>query len=649
MTVMTAFKEGLKPTENLLISEWADRYGVLPRKSSKEAGKWRTDRAPYLRKILDCLSPQSPVQQIKVMKGSQLGFTSAGLMWFAYTVDADPGPFMAVMPSLDVAKRHSKTRLAPMIEESPRLQGRVAEPRERGSLNTVLYKEFQGGYLVIAGANSASSLRSLPVKKLILDEIDSYEADLQGEGDTVSISEKRCDTFGSDRKIYKLSTPTIAGISAIEAEFEDSDQQFYYLACPYCSHRQILQWENIKFEHDNYILVSEVAYQCSHCNEHIQEHHKQAMLAGGQWIAHNPGHEHAGFHLSSLYSPLGWLSWRDIVQEFLKAKRKNDFQLMKTWKNTRLGLPWSDEEQRPIIEESSLQGRVEHYGPAVPLAGLVLTASVDVQSSPSRLEVEIKAWGPDDESWTLEYEVLDGDPAQHMVWQELADLLWKKKRYHESGPEIPVSITLIDSGGHFSQQVYDFCRKYRKYKCFASKGSQFPGKPIFERAKRQRGGMRGNVDFFIGTDTAKDTIFALLNVAKKEKKEIQLHRPLTEVPVTVSPYYMHFNQACDEEYFAQLVAERPEKIKSGRRYVRRWVQIRERNEALDLAVLNLAGIRILNPNWERIVETLAKRKSGHVEPVKKAVQPVHDGFSRPVHLLPRRHNRPWVSDWGQRD
>ncbi len=599
-----AFKDGIRPIEVLTVSEWADQYGFLPKECAKEAGPWRTSRVPFLRKIMDSLGPASPVQQVIVMKGTQLGFTTVGIMWLGYTIAVDPAPMLSVMPTLETAKRHSKTRIAPTIKAIPCLDERVDDPRERDSGNTTLYKEFPGGYVVISGANSASSLRSLPAKKLMLDEIDKYEADLEGEGDTCSVAEKRCDTYGSDKKIYKLSTPTIKGISAIEAQFTESDQQYYYVPCPYCGHKQILVWEQIKFVHDEYRLKGAVTYECIGCHEHIHEFHKTEMLEKGQWKAHNPGHEHQGYHLSSLYSPLGWLSWKDIVKEFLTAKKTKDSALLKAWVNNRLAQVWDDEAQ-PHIDTANLHSRRESYGPSVPMAALVLTAAVDVQSAPARLEIEIKAHAPNEESFTMDYHTIHGDPGQRETWENLAAYLWQTERYHQSGAPMKIALTLIDTGGHFTQQTYDFCRRYRKQRAFGTKGSQFPGKPIFERAGRKKGSQQGKVDFFIGTDTAKDTVFSRIASAANKVVEPELYMPLTAFPVETYPYYMHFNMTCDEEFFAQLVAERPEKVKVGRRFVRKYVQIRDRNEALDLNVLNLAAIRILKPNWKALVERLA--------------------------------------------
>lgn len=603
----TYFAAGLKPTENLTVSRWADLYRILPKRAgAKEPGKWRTNRAPYLREIMDNLGPQSPVQQVKVIKGTQLGFTEAGNNWVGFTIHIDPAPIMQVQPSLDVAKRHSKTRLAPTIEETPVLRSRIDDPRSRDSGNTTLYKEFPGGYLVIAGANSAASLRSLPVKRLMLDEIDAYDADLEGEGDVCSIAEKRTDTFGVEKKIYKLSTPTIKGLSKIEAEFIDSDQRYYYVPCPHCGAAQILTWPRLAFAHVEYVLQGEVVYTCEHCQEPIHEYHKTAMLENGQWRPHNPGHEHRGYHLSSLYSPVGWLSWRDIVREFLHARKENDIALLKTWTNTRLAETWNDEDS-PIVDDGTLFSRREDYGPVLPMQVVVLTAGVDTQDD--RLECEIKGWAPGEESWTIDYRVFHGNPGRPDVWKELDDFL-AAPFLHASGAEMKISCALIDSRGHFSQEVYDFVRPRQHRRIFASAGSQFPGKPIIERSKRQQ---RGRIRLMlIGTDTAKDTIFSRLLQQPLARQENELYGPLTDQPVTLHPAYMHFRAACcDEEYFKQLVSEKPEKKKVSGRWRRVYTQIRERNEALDIAVLCLAALRLIKPNWKQLIERLSiKAKTG---------------------------------------
>ena len=213
-----AWREGLRPDPRLTVSEWAECYRMLSTKESAEPGRWRNARTPYLREIMDCLSPASPVERVVLMKGAQVGGTELGLNWVGYAIHHAPGPMMIVWPTTEMAQRNSKHRIDPLIEESPVLKDIIAPPRSRDSGNTVLMKEFRGGVLVMTGANSAVGLRSMPVRYLFLDEVDAYPLDVDGEGDAIHLAEARTRTFAR-RKILLVSTPTIAGASIIEREY----------------------------------------------------------------------------------------------------------------------------------------------------------------------------------------------------------------------------------------------------------------------------------------------------------------------------------------------------------------------------------------------------------------------------------------------
>ena len=237
-----AFDRGLRPDPLLTVSEWADRHRRLSGKGASEPGPWRTSRAPYLKEIMDCLSPASKVERVVVMKGAQIGLSECGNNWIGYVIHHAPGPMLAVLPTVEMAKRNSKQRIDPLIEESPILRELVRPARSRDSGNTMLAKEFPGGMLVMTGANSAVGLRSMPVRYLFLDEVDGYPGDLDGEGDPVTLAEARTRTF-SRRKILIVSTPTIKGASRIEREYEASDQRRYFVPCPVCREHQWLKFE----------------------------------------------------------------------------------------------------------------------------------------------------------------------------------------------------------------------------------------------------------------------------------------------------------------------------------------------------------------------------------------------------------------------
>jgi len=224
LDIERAWREGLVPDPLLSVSEWSDRHRMLSSKASSEPGRWRTSRTPYLKEIMDCLSPTSPVERVVFMKAAQLGATEMGSNWIGYVIHHAPGPMMAVWPTVEMAKRNSKQRIDPLIEESLILKELIAPARSRDSGNTILAKEYRGGVLVMTGANSAVGLRSMPVRYLFLDEVDGYPLDVDGEGNAVALAEARTRTFAR-RKIFIVSTPTIAGVSTIEREYEASDQR----------------------------------------------------------------------------------------------------------------------------------------------------------------------------------------------------------------------------------------------------------------------------------------------------------------------------------------------------------------------------------------------------------------------------------------
>jgi hypothetical protein len=210
---------------------------------------------------------------------------------------------MIVLPTSNAAKRVSRTRIAPMIEETPSLRDKVREAKSRDSGNTVLMKEFDGGVLLLAGANSATELKSSPIRNLFLDEIEEYPADVDGQGDPEELAEKRTDTFAR-KKIFKCSTPTIVG-GRIDRAYKASDQRLCFVPCPRCGHEQHLRFEQLRWEtrkvtssstaatgeirevraghagaleRDTHELL-DVWYECEAAGCRIDEHEKPEFLA----------------------------------------------------------------------------------------------------------------------------------------------------------------------------------------------------------------------------------------------------------------------------------------------------------------------------------------------------------------------------------
>lgn len=558
------FNAGLKPDPLMNISEWADKYRILSQKASAEPGKWRTSRTPYLKEIMDCLSPYSGIEKVVFMKGAQIGGTEVGNNFLGYIVHLSPGPVMLVMPTVDGAKRTSKTRIDPMFEAISELKGVISDRRSKDASNTTLMKEFQGGVLVLTGANSAIGLRSMPVRYIFLDEIDAYKGDVEGEGDPVNLAIKRTSTFNR-RKIFMVSTPTIQGVSRIEYEYEQSDQRHYMVPCPYCNKRQSLKWKQIHFENDD---PATATYVCEHCGAIIEEHLKTWMLENGIWEKSNPKSNVAGFHLSSLYSPVGWFSWADAVKQFLDAKNKDN--LLKVWVNTVLGETWLEKGEAPEWQ-ILFDKREDYQQEIVPSGGLFLTAGADVQKD--RIECEVVAWGRNKESWSVGYFIINGDTAREEVWNELSEF---SKRYfeHSSGVMLPISRFAIDSG-FATQQVYNWVRKQPINFAMAIKGTDSGVTPLGLptrvdlniNGKRLR---RGAKVWSVGTSILKSELYQFLRLTQNEDESYPAG-------------YCHFPKY-DSEYFKQLTAEQLV-TKMVRGYQKReWQKTRERNEALDCRV-----------------------------------------------------------------
>jgi phage terminase large subunit GpA-like protein len=631
-----AWRDGLKPDPLLTVSEWADHYRVLSQRASSEPGRWRTERTPYLREIMDCLSPASPVQRVALMKGAQIGGTECGNCWIGYVIHQAPGPMMAVAPTVELAKRNSKQRIDPLIEESEVLRQRVKERRSRDSGNTVLSKEFPGGVLILTGANSAVGLRSMPARYLFLDEVDGYPGDVEGEGDPILLAERRSATF-QRRKILLVSTPKSKSLSRIQREYEASDQRRYFVPCPHCSEHQTLELENLRWPEGR---PREAEYACVHCGSLIGERHKTSMLERGEWRPTVPGDSRtAGFHLSSLYSPVGWFSWGDAAEMYEQAQKTPE--LMKGFVNTVLGLPFEEEAEAPEWQRL-YERRETHRIGVVPEYGLFLTAGVDVQKD--RIEVEVVAWGRGKESWSVDYRVIEGDTARAEVWANLDEVL-ARDWPHASGHTLPIRVMGVDAG-YATQDVYAWVRQHPQASwgpagaaarqprtAVAVKGRDRDTALLLSVSKADAGGKRRGLRVWsVGTPVAKGELYRWLKLEWPTEEAL-------EAGASYPPGACHFPQY-GEEYFRQLTAERlVTRIVKGFPRGSWEKEPGRRNEALDCRAYARAAAAIYGldrfdeRHWRRMEEALSRIPDGERdgEPVGRRSVPVRPPARHVIH------------------
>jgi phage terminase large subunit GpA-like protein len=473
--IRDAWLQGIAPDASLTVSQWSDLHRILSSRGASEAGPYRTARTPYMRGIMDALGPGDPARRVVFMKAAQVGATEAGNNWIGFVMHQAPGPFLAVQPNVDLAKRLSQQRLDPLIEDSPALRNLVRAARSRDSGNTTFGKKFPGGVLLLTGANSAVGLRSMPARWVFLDEVDAYPGDVDEEGDPITLAEARTTSFGHRAKLFLASTPTIKGLSRIEKEFEVSDQNRYHVPCPHCGALQWLKFERLRWEKGR---PETVAYVCEHCEEPIQERHKTAMMDeanGACWLQTAPEDVRqkaeaagiVGFHISALYSPLGWLSWADIARKWEDAA--GDEAKLKTLKNTLLGETWQEKGEAPDWQRLYERREPQTMG-SIPEGALVVTAGADVQRD--RIEVDVWAWGRNLESWLIDHVVFEGDTGQAEVWKALSDFLpttWE----HASGARMGLARLAVDSGdGASTNMVYSWVRAMGKGQVIAIKGAE---------------------------------------------------------------------------------------------------------------------------------------------------------------------------------
>lgn len=563
----------LKPPPELTISQWADRFRRLSSESSAEPGRWKTDKAPYQREIMDAVNDLS-VSKVVVMSAAQIGKTDALILNpIGYYMDVDPSPMMVMEPTLQLGEAFSKDRLSPMLRDTPVLSDKVKE-KSRTSGNTILHKVFPGGHITIVGANSAASLASRPIRILLADEIDRYPITAGNEGDPLLLAAKRLTTFWNKR-IVCVSTPTIKGMSRIEIEYENSTQEEWNVPCPQCGEYQPLLWSQVQFDKDH---LEEINYVCLKCGAVSSEVEWRGRFGEGKFVAKFPRRKVRGFHLNTLAST--FVEWREVVEKFLMANEKakqGNVEPLKTWTNTELGETWEEEGEHLDYEE--LYKRREKYGCEVPDEVIMLTAGVDTQDN--RFEVEVVGWGVEKESWGIKYQVMYGDLKKPEIWNELGEFL--SQEFHKAdGTPMRIRCTCIDSGGHFTNEVYRFCKARLSQAVYAIKGYGGTNYPYISRPTTSN---RAKVQLFkIGVDTGKTLVYQRLKVTDE------------------GPNYCHFprdkGRGYELDYFRGLTAEQAVMTYHKGKARVEW-KIRDpsfrRNEPLDIRNYATAALEIVNP------------------------------------------------------
>ena len=571
-----ALATNLRPPPKLRLSEWAETYAVLSRETSAQTGRFHA--FPYQVGMMDAVTDPL-VQRITVMKSARVGYTKVLDHVVGYYVHQDPSPILVVQPRVEDAEDYSGTEIEPMLRDTPVLAAITGDLKAKDAKQKLLKRVFRNGAsIAFVGANSPGGFRRITSRVVLFDEVDGYPVQGAGnEGDQIKLGIKRSESFWN-RRIVLGSTPTVKGVSRIEKAWLTSDQRRFFVPCPHCSEMQVLEWGGLDTSHgmkwdkdaDGKGLPETAHFVCSVSGCVIEEVDKPGMVAGGEWRATAPFTGHAGFHIWTAYSLFPNAAWANLVAEWLEVK--DDPLSRQTFINTVLGEPYEDRGER-ALKEDKLLARCERFAAEVPDGVAVITAGVDVQDD--RLEVELVGWGRNEESWSLDYETLPGDPAEPGTWKALDEYLLRL-RLRGDGRAFEVMATCIDSGGHHTQRVYEFAKARLGRRVWAVKGASARGgerSPVWPSKKvsaRTKGGFR---PILLGVNAAKDAIRRWLHVDRH------------------GPGYMHFPADRDLGYFAQLTAERSVLKTGGGQRWRVWELPSGRaNEALDCRVYAYAAL-----------------------------------------------------------
>jgi phage terminase large subunit GpA-like protein len=562
------------------VSQWATDKRILLPGLTPYPGPFRWEVVPYAKEIADCFSEDSPIQKVAIMKGAQIAMTVGVLEnILGYTIDHDPGPTMFISGDKEMAETAIELRIDRMLESAGiahKIFSQTEKKHGRKTGDTKSKKEFPGGFLLPVGPNTGAKLRQFSVQKILFDEVDAYPAEVGEEGDPLILAERRTDAFERTRKILYISTPLVDGSSRIKTLYENGDQRKWFVPCKHCGEMQELKFDNLKYEQDEkgILIWDSVRYECEYCSKPWKNDDKIHFLGKGEWRPTSQAIEpnYRSYHLSSLYSPVGFRSWESIVQEWIGIK--GDQSRLRTFVNTVLGETYQERGEAPPFAMIMLK-REDYKVGTLPEESkpLLITMAADVQSD--RIEAEVVAWGRDKESWSINYFVFYGDTNDLMsdAWQGLSEALTSEY----CGKN--VTMAFIDAG-YRTSTVYQFCEQFPAgvFPVMGESSNAY-GKKYFT--------LRDVAGFSVKRVDIQTSIFKseLYGYLQKGKPEEGNSYPLG---------YCHFPVEYGEKYFQMLTAEKriPVRTKTGQTKLA-WVQVRDRNEALDIRVYNMAALSFI--------------------------------------------------------
>lgn len=582
-------KNGLKPLPKTSVSNWADNHRMLSSGISAEPGKWKTSRAPYQKDIMNAFT-EPGIHRVVVKSSSQIGKSDMMNNVIGRFAHLDPCAIMMIQSTIDMAQDYSKTRIAPMIRDTKVLNNLFYDVKSRDANNTILSKVFPGGRLIMCGANSPAGLASRPIRILLADEVDRFPDSAGTEGDPVDLAAKRMTTFWNSC-MGLFSTPTNEGSSRIDEEYLAGTQEEWQHKCPNCGEYHLLRHIDMTVDYKEIktpsgkktVIVNDVKWRCPHCGFSFSE--KEMKQTPQKYISRNADALKNGirsFFVNGFTSP--WMTWSKIMREWLEAK--GDPEREKVIMNTVFGESYK--QKGAFEDEQIFLRRRESYGAELPNGVLLLTAAIDTQDN--RLEYEVVGWGKEEECWGIRKGIVLGAPNQDRTWKEIDNIL--DKTYHfADGKGLKVVRTFIDSGGHYTSDVYNYCQKNFHKQRFAIKGRGGPGIPLIYKIAKANNAKAPLI--LLGVDDGKQQIMDRLSI--DSPGPLYFHFPQDEGIKELS------NRGYDDLYFKGIISEHKKVYKRNGVLREVWETTKNvRNEPLDLRNYNLACMKSLKPDWVKL-------------------------------------------------
>ena len=616
---------GLKAREPLSLDEWAERHFYLSAESSQGEKRWQS--YPFQRAMLGAMGDED-IEEVDIRKSARVGYTKMLLASIGYDAQHKRRNQALWQPTDGDSDEFTKAELEPMLRDVKIMRSVFPRFMAKSKANTLNMKKFLGSLLYLKGGTSAGNFRRMTLQSAKLDEFDGFDQRIEKSADPFTLAWKRLEG-ATYPKIICGTTPRLKGLSHIEKREAAAEARLrFHIACPHCGVEHPLLPGRLKpqpaagptragFQWDEHDPEGTARHHCPHCLGAITQADYLRLWQAGVWVsecgnyrAHAQPYRwtdganqpltrpprHVAFHVWTAYSPQ--TTWAAIVRQNLQclaAKAGGDSAPLEGFANETLGETWEEEVEK--AEAHELQKRAEDYPlRRVPVGGLQLVAGVDVQDR--RWEVTVWAIGRGREMWPVDYQVIDGNPADEREWETHLHPYLQAPLTHWHGAPMKIAAAAIDTGGHYTHQAYNFCRLHSGHKYFAVKGDSKEGMPIKGRSSLQDVNARGRIVkngvrlWLVGTDTAKDNLF----------ERLRIHKP--------GPGYVHFSKALPLDWYKGLTAEVRRQVRTSAGVKVRWVKTAQRNEPLDTTVYAMFASEMLDhgklsdAQWSRLENDL---------------------------------------------